>query len=190
MYVHTTIITALDCDEATQTHSDCKYVSMYVRKACSILRYTFNIELHLYIHMYVRTYKSYCMYDVRTYVCMYNACNHPSPFLPALNVCLPFMYVCMYLLTCTPLPSLPTTPAQASVDEKSGEVRRLQDTVRQLQEEQRNKDSVSPSSSAVALSSGQQRKTLLSLRRPRTSVTELVSTYVHTYMLYCLACWD
>ena len=62
------------------------------------------------------------------------------------------------------------------MDERSGEVRQLQDTVKQLQEEQRNKvDTVSPSSSAVALSSGQQRKTLLSLRRPKTAVTELVS---------------
>ena len=60
------------------------------------------------------------------------------------------------------------------MDERSDEVRRLQETVRQLQEEKRNKDALSPSSSAVALSSGQQRKTLLSLRRPRTAVTELV----------------
>ena len=158
---------------------------MYVRNSCYILWYTFNIQFLMYIrtYMYINTYKSYCMYDV----CMYNASYHPSLFLPALNV---VCHLCMCLLTCTPQLPLPTTPAQASVDEKSGEVRQLQDTVRQLQEEQRNKDSVSPSSSAVALSSGQQRKTLLSLRRPRTAVTELVSTYVRTYMLPCLQCLD
>ena len=61
--------------------------------------------------------------------CVYNASYHPSSFLPALAACLTFANCClpiMYLLTCTPLPSLPTTPAQASVDEKSEEVRQLQ----------------------------------------------------------------
>lgn len=127
----------------------------------------------------MHTYKSYCMY---------NASYHPSLFPPALNVlCHLLTYVILYVRTYVSSnlytqPPLSTTPVQASVDEKSGEVRRLQDTVRQLQEEQRNKDSVSPSSSAVALSAGQQRKTLLSLRRPRTAVTELVSTYIRTYV--------
>lgn len=58
------------------------------------------------------------------------ACTY---FLPSLIIsdctacmsdirCLPFRH----LLTCTPQPPLPATPAQASVYEKSGEVSRLQ----------------------------------------------------------------
>ena len=60
------------------------------------------------------------------------------------------------------------------MDERSGEVSRLQDTVRQLQEEQKHRDTVSPSSPTVGLSTGR-RKSLLSLRRPRTAATEVVS---------------
>ena len=57
--------------------------------------------------------------------CTYDASYHPSSLIR----CLPFRH----LQTCTPQPPLPTTPAQASVDEKSGEVSRLQDRVGQLQ---------------------------------------------------------
>ena len=114
-----------------------------------------------------------------TYVCV-SQMSPPSPTcpLPTPHCMTDYVGISAFLVHLyTPLFCPPTPPPpQASVDERSGEVRQLQDTVKQLQEKQRNKvDTVSPSSSAVALSSGQQRKTLLSLRRPKTAVTELVS---------------